>query len=91
MSPFQRGLNSKIDCMVTVYHKKFLSNAGAACTEDHPRSGINAQNDAFPIQQNKPLTHVFCDLLKFLGFPSQFPELRLDLPVLLVDASQEGG
>ena len=81
----QRGFHS------LGYHKKFLSSAGAACTEDHPRSGINAQNDAFPIQQNKPLTHVFCDLLKFLGFPSQFPELRLDLPVLLVDASQEGG
>ena len=48
MSPFQRGLNSKIDCMVTVYHKKFLSNAGAACTEDHPRSGITEPSCAFP-------------------------------------------
>ncbi len=42
MSPFQRGLNSKIDCMVTVYHKKFLSNAGAVHMKDCPRGGIDA-------------------------------------------------
>ena len=34
---------------------------------------------------------VFCDLFKFFGFSSQLPELRLDLPVLLVDTPQEGG
>ena len=89
MSSLQCGLNSKIDCMVTVYHKKFLSNAGTVRMKNCPRGGINAQNDAFPIQQNKPLAHVFCNLLKFLGFSPQFPELCLDLPVLLVDTSQE--
>ena len=38
-----------------------------------------------------PLAHVLGDLLKFLGFPAQFPKLRLNLPVLLVDTSQERG
>ena len=42
MSPFQRGLNSKIDCMVTVYHKKFLSNAGTVRMKNCPRGGIDA-------------------------------------------------
>ena len=91
VAPFPRGLDGKIDLMVTVYHKEFPPNTGAVRMKDLPRGGVDAQNDAFPVQQDKPLAHVFCDLLKFLGFPSQRPELCLNLPVLLVDTHQERG
>ena len=42
VSSFQRGLNGEVDLMVTVYHKEVLPNAGAACMEDRPRSGVDA-------------------------------------------------
>ena len=39
LDPFQRSLNSKINLMVTIYHKEVLSNAGAARMKNFPRMG----------------------------------------------------
>ena len=43
------------------------------------------------IQHHQTFLHMGCDLLEFIGFSLELLNLRINLPVLLIDPAQQWG
>ncbi len=91
MSLLHRSGDGKAHIMAAVNGQEIPAHAAPVRAEEHARRGIDAQHRPFLVQQHESLAHIIRDLRKFIFLPLQLGKLRVDLPVLAVDAPEQRG
>ena len=85
------SLNSGADLMAALDGEKVFAHALRVRVEEQLRRGVDAQDAAVLVEQDKSLAHTAGDLRELVGLFAQFAQLRLDLDVLAVDALEQRG
>ena len=83
------GLNGGADLVAALDGEKVPAHALRVRTEEHLRRGVDAQDAAVLVEQDKALAHAAGDLRELVGLFAQLAQLHLDLDVLAVDALEQ--
>ena len=83
------GLNGGADLVAALDGEKIPADALRVRAEERLRRGVDAQDAAVLVEQDKALAHTAGDLREFVGLFAQLAQLRLDLDVLVVDALEQ--
>ena len=85
-----RAGNCLRNVQTPVEREKILPYAAVFRAEELSGSGVDAQNRALVVKQDKPLGHTLRDVGEFVGFALQLQKLIVNLAVLALDAAQKG-
>ncbi len=90
MTGVLRAGNCLRNVQTPVEREKILPYAAVFRAEELSGSGVDAQNRALVVKQDKPLGHTLRDVGEFVGFALQLQKLIVNLAVLALDAAQKG-
>ena len=84
------GADGAVDLVRAIHREKIFPDAGLVGREEFGRRGIDAEDHALFVEQDKPLPHVADDRGKLVLPAAQLGDLRINLPPLHLDVREQG-